>query len=136
VGWYATGIIPHGDSLVSKWHGTDHPICVAQMKSEPVITTPMSIAVAGIHLTNMVEIISYTGIVNKMSDPVEELHAVFAVCGINKEATRATIIAQEGFTQLGGIGVLEMDTGVSKIAKRMAMYTQGEGRVLLGTIIV
>jgi uncharacterized membrane protein YgcG len=71
-----------------------------------------------------------------MADPIQELHDVFLTCGINDMATRTTIIAQEGFTQLDDLGVLETDTDVSEMAKRMATRTQAEGRVLLGTVII
>ena len=71
-----------------------------------------------------------------MADPILELHAVLTMCGINEAATRNTIIAQEGFTQLGDLGVLETDTDVSEMAKRMATRTQAEGRVLLGTVVI
>ena len=46
------------------------------------------------------------------------------------------IINQEGFTQLEDPGVLETDTDVSEMAKRMATRTQAEGRVLLGTVMI
>jgi hypothetical protein len=32
-----------------------------------------------------------------MADPIEELNAVFAMCGINDAGMRANIIAREGF---------------------------------------
>ena len=36
--------MPPGNGLVSKRHGTDHPTCADQLKSEPIITTWMSVA--------------------------------------------------------------------------------------------
>ena len=71
-----------------------------------------------------------------MADPIGELNAVFAMCGITDEATRANIIMREGFTQLSDLGVLETDTDVTEMAKRMAARTQAEGRVLLGTVVI
>jgi len=71
-----------------------------------------------------------------MANPIDNLHAVFAMCGITDEATRTNIINQEGFTQLEDLGVLETDTDVSEMAKRMATRTQAEGRVLLGTVVI
>jgi hypothetical protein len=71
-----------------------------------------------------------------MANPIDDLHAVFAMCGINDDATRGNIIVQEGFTQLEDLGVLENDTDVSEMAKRMATRTQAEGRVLLGTVVI
>ena len=71
-----------------------------------------------------------------MADPIEELNAVFAMCGITDAGMRANIIAREGFTQLEDLGVLETDTDVTEMAKRMASRTQAEGRVLLGTVII
>ena len=55
-----------------------------------------------------------------MADPIEELNAVFAMCGITDAGMRANIIAREGFTQLEDLGVLETDTDVTEMAKRMA----------------
>jgi hypothetical protein len=53
-----------------------------------------------------------------MADLIGQLHAVLA--------THTNIIAQEGFTQLGDLGVLETNTDVSEMAKRMATRTQVE----------
>ena len=53
----------------------------------------------GKHLTHMVILITYLGTV-KMADPIGELNAVFAMCGIVNEVTHVNIINQEGFTQL------------------------------------
>jgi ribosomal protein L35AE/L33A len=63
-----------------------------------------------------------------MANLIDNLHVVFTMCGINNKATRANIIMQKGFTQL--------EEDVSKMAKRMAMRTQAEGRVLLGTVMI
>ena len=71
-----------------------------------------------------------------MADPIEELNAVFAMCGITDAGMRTNIIAREGFTQLEDLGVLETDTDITEMAKRMASRTQAEGRVLLGTVII
>jgi hypothetical protein len=61
-----------------------------------------------------------------MANLIDNLHAVFTMSGINNEVTHANIIAQEGFTQLEELGVLENDTDISEMAKRMAMHTQAE----------
>jgi hypothetical protein len=66
----------------------------------------------------------------------EEVHAVLERCGVVAEATRNNIITCEGFMQLADFGVLENDTDVSEMAKRMALRMVAEGRVLLGTVIV
>jgi hypothetical protein len=71
-----------------------------------------------------------------MADPIAELHAVLETCGVVNEGTRTNIIVREGFTQLADLGVLETDTDVTEMAKRMATRTQNEGRVLLGTVII
>jgi 3-methyladenine DNA glycosylase Tag len=42
----------------------------------------------------------------------------------------------EGFNQLEDLRVLEIDTDVTEMAKRMAAHMQAEGRVLLGTVII
>jgi hypothetical protein len=71
-----------------------------------------------------------------MADPIDNLHAVFAMCGITNEAMHTNIINQEGITQLEDLGVLETDTDVSKIARRMPTCTQVEGRVLLRMVMI
>jgi 3-methyladenine DNA glycosylase Tag len=107
----------------------------------------------------MVDIISFIGTVNKeqicsvnkeqipsvnkeqialsqMADPIEELNAVLMTCGINDAGMHANIIAREGFTQLEDLRVLETDTDITEMAKRMASRMQAKGRVLLGTVII
>jgi hypothetical protein len=72
----------------------------------------------------------------KMADPITELNTVLEMCGMDNTATCTNIIMREGFTQLEDLRVLEMDTDVMEMAKRMAMRTQAEGRVLLGMVII
>jgi hypothetical protein len=67
---------------------------------------------------------------------LDDLHAVFAMCGIPDAATRTLIMNREEFNQLNDLGVLETDTDVTEMAKRMASRTQAKGRVLLGTVII
>jgi hypothetical protein len=57
----------------------------------------------------------------------EEVHAVLERCGVVAEARRNNIITREGFTQLADFGVLENDTDVSEMAKRMASQMVAEG---------
>jgi hypothetical protein len=71
-----------------------------------------------------------------MANAIDDLHVVFAICGIPDAATRTLIMNHEGFTQLDDLGVLETNTDVTEMAKRMASCTQAKGRVLLGTIII
>ena len=71
-----------------------------------------------------------------MADPIEELNMVFQTCGIADPVVRTNIINREGFTSLEDLGVLETDTDVSDMAKRLASRTQAEGRVYLGTVVV
>jgi hypothetical protein len=71
-----------------------------------------------------------------MADPIEELHLVLGMCGITDLATRNNIINREGFTSLEDLGVLETDTDVSDMAKRMAGRTVAEGKVNLPTVVV
>jgi hypothetical protein len=71
-----------------------------------------------------------------MADLIDNLHAVFVMCGITNEVTHMNIINQEGFTQLEDLGVLETNTNVSEMAKRMVTRTQAEGRVLLRTVVI
>ena len=71
-----------------------------------------------------------------MANPIAELNLVLETCGILDAATRTNIINREGFTSLDDLGVLETDTDVTEMAKRMATRTQAEGRVLLGTVVI
>ena len=70
-----------------------------------------------------------------MADPIAQLHMVFEMCGV-ADAVTTNIINQEGFTRIEDVGILENDTDVSDMAKRMASRMLAEGRVLLGTVIV
>jgi hypothetical protein len=65
-----------------------------------------------------------------------DLHAVFEMCGIPDAATWTLIMNREGFTQLDDLGVLETDSDVTEMAKRMVSRTQAKGRVLLGTVVI
>jgi hypothetical protein len=71
-----------------------------------------------------------------MANPIAELNLVLKTCGILDAATRTNIINREGFMSLDDLGVLETDTDVTEMAKRMATRTQAEGRVLLGTVVI
>jgi hypothetical protein len=62
-----------------------------------------------------------------MADPIAELNMVFEMCGVADPATRTNIINREGFTSLEDLGVLETDTDVSDMAKRLASRTQPRG---------
>ena len=57
----------------------------------------------------------------------EEVHVVLERCGVVAEAMRNSIITHEGFTQLADFGVLENDTDVSEMVKRMALRTVADG---------
>jgi hypothetical protein len=71
-----------------------------------------------------------------MADPINNLHLVLETCGILDAVMHANIINREGFQSLADLGVLETDTDVSDMAKRLASRTQAEGRVYLGMVIV
>ena len=66
--------------------------------------------------------------------PVPDLQVVFNICGITAEATRTRIIQNEGFGSLGDLSILESDSDVTDMAKRLASRTVADGRVNLGTI--
>jgi hypothetical protein len=70
-----------------------------------------------------------------MADPVGELNVVFEICGIVDAGMRTNIINREGFTSLADLGVLETNTDVLEMAKRLASRMQAEGRVYLETIM-
>ena len=72
-----------------------------------------------------------------MADPINDLNMVFETCGIMDAAMRANIInREEGFHSLADLGVLETDTDVSDMVKRLVSRMQAEGRVWLGMVIV
>jgi hypothetical protein len=66
----------------------------------------------------------------------EDLHSVFETCGIADEDVRDNIITREGFEGLADLGILETNTDVTDMAKRMATRTVAEGRVNLGTLVI
>ena len=71
-----------------------------------------------------------------MADPIAELNSVLTRCGITNQAQCTTIINLEGFTEVSDLGVLETDSDVNEMAKRMASCTVADGRVLLGTVVI
>jgi hypothetical protein len=71
-----------------------------------------------------------------MANPIDELNMVFETCSIMDAVTHTNIINCEGFNSLVDLCMLEMDTDVSDMAKRLASRMQAEGRVYLGTVVV
>ena len=69
-------------------------------------------------------------------DPLVELHAVLNQCGITALADRASVINSEGFTSIKDFTVLEGDTDVSEMAKRLVARPATGGHVNLGTIVI
>jgi hypothetical protein len=67
---------------------------------------------------------------------IDDLLAVFAMCGIPDAVTRTLIMNREGFNQLDDLGVLETNTDVKKFEEKMASRTQAKGWVLLGTVVI
>lgn len=65
-----------------------------------------------------------------------DLNTVLTTCGIAEAATRTNLINNEGFTSIADLGVMEGDTDVTEMAKRLATRTQGEGRINLGTVVI
>ena len=126
-------LCPLGAASYWKWHWTDHPTYATQLKCEPVITTH-AVCTSWFCLTNTVD--TYIFKCRKMADPIGDLNAVLQTCSIEDQATCTNIINQEGFMELADLGVLETDTDVTEMAKRMAMHTQAEGRVLLRMVMI
>ena len=62
-----------------------------------------------------------------------DIQAVFAVCGIGQQDS-IRITGNEGFVDIGDLGVMEGDKDVLEMAKRMATRPANAGRVLLGTV--
>ena len=62
------------------------------------------------------------------------LDLVLTICGTRDAAVRMRIIQNEGLRSLNDFGILETDTDIVDMAKRMASRTVNEGRVNLGTI--
>ena len=71
-----------------------------------------------------------------MADLIGELSMVFEVCGIVDAGMHTNIINREGFTSLADLGVLETNTDVLELVKRLVSRMQAEGRVYLGTVMV
>jgi len=65
---------------------------------------------------------------------VPDLQVVFDVCGIGVEANRTRIIQSEGFTALADLAIIENDTDVTEMAKRLAGRIQADGRIHLRTV--
>ena len=65
-----------------------------------------------------------------------DVHAVLQTCGIGDVAVRNIIIATEGFDTLEALGILESDTDVTEMAKRMSSRTAADGRAILGTVTI
>ena len=61
---------------------------------------------------------------------------VFETFGNIDAVMHTNIINCEGFNSLVDLCMLEMDTDVSDMAKRLALRMQAEGRVYLGTAVV
>ena len=71
-----------------------------------------------------------------MADPIQELNGVLMTCAVMMVATCTAIINNEGFTSIVDIGQLEGDNNVIEMAKWMAMHTEANGCVNLGTIMI
>jgi hypothetical protein len=71
-----------------------------------------------------------------MANLINDLNLVLETCSILDAATCDNIINREGFQSLVDLGVLETDTDVSDMAKRLASRIQAEGRVYLGMVVV
>ena len=68
------------------------------------------------------------------ANPIDDLNTVLETCGITVAAQRASIINTEGFTQISDLAVLDGDTDVLEMAKRLANHTAAAGCVTLGTV--
>jgi len=71
-----------------------------------------------------------------MADPIQELRDVLETCGVAVAADRNTIINREGFTSIADLGILDGDSDVTEMAKRMAARNAADGRVTLGTTVI
>ena len=69
-----------------------------------------------------------------MADPLAHVRAVLAVCGIADGATQNRVINNEGFTSLDDFGIMETDSDVADMAKRLAARSPANTRVNLGTV--
>ena len=82
---------------------------------------------------------SFLAVLRMAAVPIDhnaELHAVLQRCGIATAADRDTIINNEGFTTVADFSMLEGDTDVTEMAKRMAGRTAAGGRINLGTLVI
>ena len=62
------------------------------------------------------------------------VHIALRVCGITAEASRKVFIEIEGIDSLEAFGMLNGDSDVNEMAKRMASRNVNAGRVILGTM--
>jgi len=71
-----------------------------------------------------------------MADPIQELHDVLETCGVAGAADQNTIINREGFTSIADLSILDGDSDVTEMAKRMAAPNAADGCVILGTTMI
>ena len=62
------------------------------------------------------------------------VHIALRVCGITAQASRKVFIEIEGIDSLEAFGMLNGDSDVNEMAKRMASWNVNAGRVILGTM--
>jgi hypothetical protein len=69
----------------------------------------------------------------QMAD-IADLNTVLTMCGIAAQATNTQLIANEGFTSLADLGVMEGNKDVIEMARCMSSCTAGEGHINLETV--
>eukprot|EP00957_Ditylum_brightwellii_P098883 7533289-Ditylum_brightwellii.AAC.1 len=74
------------------------------------------------------------GLIWKMAG-IENVNTVLQQCSIEL-AFQAFIITSKGFDSLESFGLLEGDSNITEIDKRLAGRLAGNGHVLLGTVVI
>eukprot|EP00957_Ditylum_brightwellii_P119762 9137535-Ditylum_brightwellii.AAC.1 len=64
-----------------------------------------------------------------------DINTVLQQCGIGL-VSQASIIASEGFNSLKSCGLLEGDSDITEMAKRLSGRLVANRRVLLGTVVI
>jgi len=71
-----------------------------------------------------------------MADTIQELCDVLETCGVAGAADHNTIITHEGFMSIANLSILDGNSDVMEMAKRMVAQNAADGRVTLGTMVI
>ena len=69
-------------------------------------------------------------------DPLDQLHQVLDWCGVRAAADCNNIVNHEGFNLIDDPTILEGDSDVIEMVKRMASHMEANGHVNLSTVMI